>query len=322
MRELDQYFYEKQRYAVLPTEFNAVDSSILLSEPFYVGKDDKVSVSVETRIDHDDGDDTDTVIVFGVFLTGDDGTKYTLNGNNIGKNGTWDLVPSFFVGSTYILQGYNDVEGARKTDWVNVSIDSNKIPVNGSIQILLNEHSAGGYPNATWFRNVRVDYRPYINGSFKPISSDYNIHSQDGKINKTIEESVSISDSPKKIIKGALHVNGMLADPRWQFPERLGTYRFTQIMNLMKYNFHHKQYRVIEGSIKGLSLFDTSGNIIPFGFLPQYSFSDLPNQQSTRYILTSMEINYVSGTWRGVLVEVQINSSETFSKYDFQYLFE
>lgn len=143
--------------------------------------------------------------------------------------------------------------GQGKQYWRNVSIDSLKIPVNGSIQILLNEHSHGGYPNQTWYKKVRVDYHPHINGSFKTVKSDYNIYSQGGKINKTIEETVAVNDSPKKIIKGALHVHDQLASTEWEFPNRPGLFRFTQIIDLMKYNYAHRQFRVSEGSFRGLS---------------------------------------------------------------------
>jgi len=324
-RERDVYDYEKDRYVVLPTQTSAPTTIFLLSSEFDIGQSDRINISIDSKIKNHYGGNQ-TSLVFAVLLRGDDGKFYTLDDNSVNDDGVqfpgkWYQAGSNFSTGIRVIQEYIPPE-ARKDEWRSTSVNSGSAPVSGKIQIVLYEQSGDAYPNETWYKNLRIEYKPYIKGGYAAVKGDYNIYSQELKLNRVVNEPVNISDSPKKIIKGSLFVNNNLASPQWKRPDDSKPYRFSQVMALTKYNFVFRQFQKIEGSIKGLSLLDTSGNNIPFGFLPQYSFTDLPGQLNTRYILTSMDVNYVSGIWRGVLVEVQINSSETFSKYDFQYLFE
>lgn len=314
-RERDVYNYERDRFVVLPTQSNAISTIFLLSSLFNIGASDKLNISIDHR-QKTDYSGNQTVAVFAVLLRGDNGTFWVLD-----EDKKWYSAGTNFNTGLRFVQHFH-ASGDDKTDWVTTSVESNAAPVSGTVQIVLYEHSFNAYPNETWYKNLRIAYKPFIKGGYAPVRGDYNLFSQNLKINKTIEETVSISDSPKKIIKGAIFVNNQLASPEWRSVDLNVSYRFTQLMALIKYNFYHRQFQKIEGTLKGLSLFNSSGDNIPFGFLPQYSFVDIPNQPFTKYILTSCDINYVTGQWRGVFVEVQIYGSESFDSYDFTYLFE
>lgn len=323
-REFDDFDYEKDKYIVLPREAIGAPGEVqLLSSEFYVDKGDTVSITVETRaVDTWAGDSTS--VIFFVFLRGDDGTKWyagimgTLGHPDFGKL-VW--LPSTDNFADMSLAKSFTIPFEYKAEWTSYTIEPEvKIPVSGKVQIVLHDWTLFSPTlNKTWWKNLQVEYKPYIENSFRPVKSDFNFYEQGLKINKKTEDTVYLSDSPKRLIKGALFVNNLLATPEWF---RLGiteSLRFTQQMALLKYNFTFKQFRKIEGTLKGLSL----NSNIPSGFLPQYSLTDIPNQDTLRYILTSItECNYLTGHWRGVLVEVQLNGPTTYDLQDFSYLFE
>ena len=320
-READIYNYEKARFLAIPTQSNSAGTIFVESSLFPIGQADKINISIEHR--RKNGyNGPEVALVFAVLLRGDNGQNYTLDDNASNGIGPWVQSNSGFTINAKAIQ-YSTSSSENTGDWVTSTVNSAASPVTGTIQIVLYEQSATHYQNETWYRNLSIEYLPFIMGGYAPVTGDYNIFSQALKINKTIDETVSISDAPKKIIKGAIFVNGLLATPEWfriDYPNERA--RFTQIMAITKYNFVYKQFKKIEGSLKGLSLFNTSGDNIPFGFLPQYYFSDIPNQPTTKFILTSLEINYHEATWRGVLVSIQVNSTENYDTYDFQYLFQ
>lgn len=317
--EYDLFNYNKDKYIALPTETGNYRDANLLSTEFDVDAGDFVSVTMDTKAQFDYPTPSDPVTTaFFMFLRGNDGTKWYPAFVPPSSDLVWIENHDNFATKAGII-----FTPTNKTAWQSVTgAPVNAIPVDGKIQIVLTNHTRVTQPNESHFKNISIDYTPFIQGSARPLKGDTNTYSQSKKINKTIEETVYISDSPKKIIKGAIFVNDVLATPEWTVADRSDTYRFTQLMALMKYNFNFRQFQKIEGTLKGLSLFNQSQENTPFGFLPLYQFSDIPNQPNTRYILTSMDVNYVTGQWRGVLVEVQINSLETFDSYDFAYIFQ
>jgi hypothetical protein len=313
-REFDAFNYEKDRYIVLPTESNNAFSAHLRSSTFYVDKNDKVTIGAEFR-KKNQYSGTQTVIVYYVFLKGDNGQNYTLD-----DDGKWYLSNSSFSLNTRALQYSYDGSANDKITWNTKSVEGERIPVTGTIQLRFLEDSSAGFPNETWIKNIQITYEQWIKESYAPVLGDYNLYEQNLNINRTLEEDVQISDSPKKIIKGAIFLNNSLATPEWYRFGIAESLRFMQVMTRIKYNYTFKQFQKIEGSLKGLSLLYSSQNI-PFGFLPQYSFTDIPNNSALKYILTSMEVDYYTGHWRGVFVEVQ-NRLTLFDKYEFNYLFK
>lgn len=319
-REKDVYDYEKERYLILPTETSATGSAQWMSSSFPMGINDKATISVETRL-FDGYSGGQNSLVFYVLLFGDDGTFWTLDDNGTAPNneGLWVQSDATFginrKAISYVYGASDD-----KTQWVTASVDSSGAPVNGIVQLVLSEHSFNDFPNRSDFKNIRIDYHAFVAGGYAPVKGDYNIYEQNLKINKTVDETVNISDSPSRIFKGTLFVNNLLATPEWF---RLGiteSLRFTQQMALLKYHFAFVQFQKIEGTLKGLSLLNNNLNT-PSGFLPQYSLTDL-NSPTLLYILTSLDINYHSGHWHAVLVECQLNGPTTYDTYDFTYLFE
>lgn len=323
--EQDAFGYEIDRYLLIPREPQA---TFIHSNYIPVNTDDEFTFSVDVKVKqgNDYGRRSGEPAIFYIILIGDDGTYWNL---------TNDIVQSEFVWVKTLVsnpRGVRSPTGIGSTDWTTVTAAANKInvdtgkvniPVDGNIQIVLAQLDSFTpfYPNnETYYKNLQINYSPYIKNSYRPVLGDFNFYSQDLKINRTIEEEVHISDSPKKLIKGALFVDELLATPEWY---RLGeneSLRFMQIQALLKYNFHFRQFRKVEGTLKGLSLFNALDQNTPFGFLPIYSLSDVPN--APNFILTSItECNYVSGQWRGVIVEIPSNAPD-FDTYDFQYLFK
>lgn len=321
--EFDAFGYEIDRYLMLPAEDGGLPSFIH-SSYIPVHENDDITISLDVRTAGSGASSADSTIFY-VILYGDDGSAWSLRNSTDVNQFVWGKIvltnPIGIRASS--LVGFEWTSITAQANTMNVDTLKTKIPVDGRIQIILDQIVLTPQPSdtaSTHYKNIQITYEPYIKNSYRPAAGDYNFYDQNQKINRTIEEEVHISDSPKKLIRGSLFVNEQLATPEWYRLGEAESLRFMQIQTLLKYNFHFRQFRKVEGTLKGLSLFNADDLNIPFGFLPQYSLSDIPN--SPKYILTSItECNYVTGWWRGVIVEIP-QDAPIFDTYDFQYLFK
>lgn len=321
--QFDEYSYEKDRYLRIPKE---IVTTYIHSSRFYVHEKDDISFSVDVKVLAPEV--TNNIGVYYVLLRGDDGTIWVISDDQ-SPNGS-----ELFWQQTSITNLHPvriDIPAGQAKEWTTVTAQPTRanpdngrktVPVNGEIQLILIQINQGNpfITNETHFKNIEINYDPYIKNSYRPTLGDYNIYDQNKNKSRTIDEQVRISDSPKNIIRGALFIEDTLATPEWYRLGRTESLRFMQLQTLIKYNFHFRQFHKVEGTLKGLSLFNASDTNIPFGFLPQYSLSDIPN--SPKYILTSItDCNYLEGQWRGVIVEIPAEEP-VFDTYDFQYIFK
>lgn len=325
---LDMLGYEKDRFLVIDNEQGKL--SYMKATTFRADVSDivQLSVSARTRV----GNTHAQPIMF-LLLYGDDGSHWALNtvgdGSLPGNYPIWRTTTATFRdpsgGRPWIVP--DNIGLTDYTDWTTFSVNNNisgvvspaKLPVSGTLQLLLACQTLSGTdPQEYWFKNLNITVLPFLNGAYTQLKGDYNIYSQNLNINSKIEKDVNLSDSPKQMIKGALFVNNKLATPEWRRAGINESFRLTQLTAMLEYALNDRQFQKIEGNFKGI-VYILNDSPINFGFLPQYKFSDYP---SKLYMLTSMECNYVKGTWRGVLVEVEQNPVPLFDTYTFEYLFE
>jgi hypothetical protein len=320
-REKDAFNYEKDRYILLPTSGSFAGSALVRTSTFFIGKGDKINISFETRLKNNYSGAGSSIVAY-ALLRGDNNTYYTLDGtSNVDNNGNWFASNSTFTLTTHAIH-HEFAATDLKTDWASTSVDSKAAPVSGTVQLVFLEYSNASYPNETHIKGLNIEYFPFIKESYVPALGDYNYFEQNGKINKSIDETVGISDAPKKIIKGAIFINEQLPTPQWYRLNVSEQRRFMELMTMLRYAATFRQSMKIEGTLKGLSLLHNTDTNIPFGFLPQYSFTDIPNTSDSRYILTLLETSYVTAESHAVFVEIKLNQSIDFDKYEFQYLFK
>lgn len=175
------------------------------SEEIPLSYKDKFSFSVDWRLSENlNSGGYFTLHIAQIRLYGEDGTFWTLNGNeNLEKIGWVKTNAAFSITNRYITTVYvpNDIDELQ--DWATVSVEAPPLPVAGKIYILLRKN---GYNNTveTYFSNLQFDYIPYIAGTYQKYSGQYDKVEQTAAYKANRDEEFYLYDSPKKLFKGAI----------------------------------------------------------------------------------------------------------------------
>lgn len=99
-----------------------------------------------------------------------------------------------------------------KTDWQNCTIEGPALPEDGELRIFLfaGNQSGSSFDNLKLrYQNFNFDYRAYIGGTYQKYKAQYHKAQGGTKTIAAREETVQVSDSPKRLFKGALlKING------------------------------------------------------------------------------------------------------------------
>lgn len=201
--------YEKQRYVVLtlPT-VQGNPKNYIESEDIPIGAKDKFSFSVDWATEVDvSGSPTLNEPVASIWMAGDDGTFWKLSQGPPVAWLTTNAADSYGLNTNLIYP----LDFSQDTStWVSISIDAPPVPVSGNLRIRL--HSSGAFASTSVddfnvrFQNLNFDYIPFISGSYKKFSGQSNKTTRPGNYKSKLEDNVYISNSPKKLFKGALHI--------------------------------------------------------------------------------------------------------------------
>lgn len=197
---------EDERFVVIPQSTGSQDHYIQ-SNPIPLHQNDKFDFGVDWRIGFNatGADASARILVAQIRLYGDNGANYTLTnvdsaderpGDWIPTNSTFTVNPRFIEDSV----NYNRVD---EREFQSVSAKARPLPVSGDIVVLIREFSQF-MKTETHISNLRFDYSPLINGSYKKFEGQTNTVSRTGDYRAKLEEEVFVSDSPKKLFKGAL----------------------------------------------------------------------------------------------------------------------
>lgn len=195
--------YEKERYAVIGKSL-AGGYYYIQSKKIYVHEKDKFSFSVDARysIDLSGGSAKFTHQTAQIRLYGEDGSYWTLDQGLNGNSTVWKQTnANFNTQNGYVYQ--QGVLSDNQNDWATCSADAPPLPRGGYLVIQL-LHTAVSNQCDRHFQNLRFDYQPYINGSYAKYRAQYNRVYTTGNYKSVIDEQVYMSDSPKKLFKGAL----------------------------------------------------------------------------------------------------------------------
>lgn len=199
--------YEKDRYVVIEKgKPSGSEPHYLFSNPFTIGKRDKVSFSVDVAFgDNISSAGSATDYFAEIRMYGEDGTYWVLDdGSGEPQPGTWvQSDGNFFTNNRLIGRGWaiNDTD---ETEWYTLRVQSRPAPVAGKVVVLLIQSSQFGNDTETRFANLQMDYQPYINGSYAKYSGHSHTFSQKLNYRAARSEQLMVSDSPKKLFKGAL----------------------------------------------------------------------------------------------------------------------
>ena len=190
----------------LNLDANASRFTFVMSEPIPVQAKDKFDLSLERRLSTDVGGSGAFIdLHVQVRLYGSNGTFWTHDsGTSVDPQRAWVQCTSTFRTN----QKYFAIEGDVVNDLTEAiglyNGESAEIPVSGEIRILLYRSSLYGNTRDTYFSNVRFEYIPWVNGSYRQYTGQEHQVEQSGDYKASREENVYISDSPARVYKGAL----------------------------------------------------------------------------------------------------------------------
>jgi hypothetical protein len=193
--------YEKER--TIKLERFQPSTLLVESNPVPLGEGDKFTLSVDSKHSfNQSGSGSYSLAVMEVRLVGDDGTYWVLDGGGVNDEiPTWVQSNSAWSIARYVFHYGSMAED--KTNFKTTTVEAPPLPVDGLITISLQNSSNWG--DVMTFQNLRFTYQPYINGSYAKFNGQYSKISQDLDTKKVYEDEVYMSDSPKRLFKGALH---------------------------------------------------------------------------------------------------------------------
>jgi len=200
--------YETERYIVL--EAHATHFTFIKSSPIFVHQKDKATVNVSRRYSVDiGGSGFYRDQMFQLRLYGDDGTFWTHDGGTSADPSIgWIACTSTFRTN----QQWHVIEGDDADDLTQAktlfSTDVSEFPVDGTLYLLIYRSSLHGDTVATYYDNIQFTYIPYINGSYTKYTGQFHSTEQTGDYKAKRENQVLMSDSPKKLFKGAMWIFG------------------------------------------------------------------------------------------------------------------
>jgi hypothetical protein len=191
--------YEKERFVVIRTLVNGF-FYLSVDQRIPVEAKDKFTISVDTKYDVDvSGSGFYRHGMLQVVLHGDDGSTWKFHGGN-----SFDATPRWHLGTfdEYVYREGYLTEDLR--EWhTTMGGEAPPIPVSGELEIRLSRTTQVG--TETHYSNLQFNYVPYINGDYSKYTGQSNTGlSKPETTKRTLDDRVRLSDSPKKLFKGAM----------------------------------------------------------------------------------------------------------------------
>jgi hypothetical protein len=318
--EFNTYDVETDRYYVVEADTaiaTALGHEIRNdNDDFWVDAGDKMTIAITARLLTDQaGSDPIFLGRVAILKDGTSGSSaadwYTLN-----PGGDWVNNPFANFAQTN--------ETGNQTEWVTYSTECDFFPANGTLYLFL---GSGGVDNLNeaHFKDIEINYTPYVKGSRLSVKGDYWLTTQNTNIKDVIEEDVFISDAPKRILKGALWnaAGTALTNPDWYYLNNTENRHFKELVNLGRYRSQYVRQRRVEGTFKGTMMQPSSDptNPIPLAFHKQFYITNLDNAYC---LVPPLEIDFVKGLFRGTLMACFVSSTDLVTEGDthtFNYIF-
>ncbi len=213
VRKYDDLNYEIERYVeiVKPTAAQSFPTHIE-SNSLPLHEKDRFSFSIDYRFNATIDDLSDEKKIATIRLEGEDGSKWWLV--NVLENNTYDPLAqaqkwfqtsadwSSFTTLTHVAILDSDGE-----NWQSYLMTAPPLPVTGNVIVALYNiytvEGSGDNVNIN-YQNLQFNYNPYINGSYQKYRGQQHKITQDLDENNINETQVFLSDSDKKLFKGAL----------------------------------------------------------------------------------------------------------------------
>jgi hypothetical protein len=283
--EYDLYNREKARYYVIekdvtsPIDIQTANYIRNTTLDFYVAAGDKIDISITARINQSISGSFRPASV--LIFTGGDPTD---------NSNYWVLDPfGKFQGPGGATQAGGLAIDGNTVDtkqWNTASFQDINIPVNGTLIVKLC-CAAPGSTGEYYFKDLTVNYKVFVGGSYFSAKGDYWIRDQNKVFPDISEEEVRISDSQRKITKGALLTSdGSLTAPDWYRFGNINNFsqnplfdhrHFKELLNIARFNHSYRRMYALEGTFNGLNCAAQNDqlNKYPIRFDKRYRLVDL-----------------------------------------------
>ena len=204
------------------------------------------------------------------------------------------------------------------TQWKTISLTDVKVPVSGVVKLNLYAWNVDAQ-NLAHYKDIKITYKPEVRGSYNEVIGDYHLNAQTTNFADKLDQEVKISDSPKRILKGAMFGrisgNDYLIVNSWRRYPNVETLNFKQAVNYGRYNQAYRRFYRIEGDFTGIN---------NLSFHKQYYFTDLPYPRAF-VLIPSLEMDLMTGNFKAVFVEVvkdENDGTQTGTTDEFSYIFK
>jgi len=328
-KEVTRY-YVVERDDTTPVDGATLNYIRNANTDFYVKAGDKIDVAVSGRLNHNIPEIWGACSIL-IFTGGDptDDANY------------WNLNPfgQFQTSGGATALGWAQFNGDNVDllQWQTASFNDCLIPVNGILIIKLQAGFPPGDATEAHFRELRIGYKIFMGGGYFEAKGDYWLTEKNiGTLNIT-EDTVLISDAPRRILKGAMifknDTEDDLTTPGWYRFNTVSSPNptsqgddFKEILNKAKYNDQYRRFYTIRGSFDGLT-FGPENNQLnkqPIGFHMRFRFEDwVPHRLFV--IVPPLKMNFGTGDIEATFEEVYLNSgdgTQTGDSQTFGYSFE
>jgi len=311
----DTYTQELSRELII-SGTSGSDSQSAKSCDIPISKGDGIELDFKYRTSNSEPGPVNNVFI----ITLDDGTTiYKLN-----NDGTW--TPS--GGYTYSID-----TGDNVNIWHEVNIKSNELPVSGIINVFLTQASLA--PAETLYKDFTFTINYFINKSNKIIGHTHT-DSQSQQIKNNIDKEISLDDTPRTSIKGALYLESytnLLRDltVRWQYPSasyeyaRLGEGTtkealFTTYKMRSKYEGKYLYINQDDVMLNNLAVFVDDQNYNLFRYAPGKMTIDYKNGHADLSLWEILDSEDFEPGGAGITIDFLAFANSKL--YEFNYLYE
>lgn len=298
-------------------------TQVLQSEgiPVYVG--DKIKLDFDFKLSFNYGDQLTVAAVQVYIVPTGGGTKWWWR-DGAGITNRWRQNSGT---SEAINVEYTDATDRTKL-YKSVNLTSQSIPVDGTLYIQITAVMDDGLPNRAIYRNFQIEYLPFVAGGYIQVKGDYWIRSQNKNYPDVGSDEVQISDSPKKLFKGALLFNNGLTPPNWYRYGIAENRHFKELLNIARFNHSYRRMYAIEGSFNGLTYSTENNQLVkaPVGFFKRYRMVDMTDPRDF-VLVPPLKMDTMKGWITANLVEVRreatgdADGTQMGDSAEFKYLF-
>lgn len=256
--------------------------------------------------------------VASIYIISNSGAKYSLRQDV----GAANDIPNWAEMSSPIIEHlYSEKMSPEFTEFSGFTLSLDKfppVPVEGTMYLVFVHAEFSSPANKMIIRSFDFKYYPFIANGYQEVKGDYWFRTQSAVYPDVVDEEVGISDSPSKILQGALLFNNQLTDPAWyrhgpvSDPNVLEEQRhFKELLNIGWFNHAYRRMYALSGDFNGLnwSPDNDSGNKRPVGFYAKYREVDMTSVRDF-VLVPPLKMDIATGRINANLIEVFNSSSD------------